>query len=142
MLSLGFKKLAELIFELDTRWAFATICVFYLIVALFQQYFILTDDMYFNSWGEQIAYERIEEMVNNQKQNAWIGYVIIPLLATIQIFLITICLSIGVLLKNDKVSFEKLFTLVTKVSIVPAFFKVIVVLMIVLFYKHTVRKYI
>ena len=93
-----FRNIAESVFYMDARVAFLALCFFSLTAIAFQQYFILTDEVYFNTLGEQMAYERIETMLDNQRKYAWLSYAIMPLLLIVQIFLITICLNIGTLL--------------------------------------------
>ena len=137
-----FRNIAESVFNLDARVAFLALCFFSLTAIAFQQYFILTDEVYFNTLGEQMAYERIETMLDNQRKYAWLSYAIMPLLLIVQIFLITICLNIGTLLmehpekggRGDKISFRKLFALTTKVLIIPVFFKLVMVGVTYFFY--------
>lgn len=128
------KNLAKAVLEQDGRWVFLAICAFYGIATALQQHFILTDDVYFNSLGEQVAYERIEAMLDKQKNQAWISYCFIPLVVLTQVFLITLCLNVGTLFLKDKISFTKIFSLVTKVLIVPAFFRVLMVIIMIVFY--------
>jgi hypothetical protein len=116
-------------------WAFVVICVFYAVATAFQQYFILTDAVYFNSLGEQLAYERIEEMLNAQKSKAWLTYALIPVVVLIQIFLIVICLNVGTLLTvKEKIKFKQLFSIVTNVMVIPAFFKILMIASVYFFY--------
>ena len=129
-----FQNIAESVFDLDARWAFGGICVLFWVSMAFQQYFIVTDEVFFNSFGEQLAYERIEEMLSKQKSHAWIGYAFVPILALIQIFLIVICLNVGTILRGDKVKFKQLFTLVAKVMLIPAFLKVVLLCSVYFFY--------
>ena len=137
-----FQNIAKSVFDLNAWWAFAFICIFYWIAMAFQQYFILTDEVYFNSLGEQLAYERIEDILDKQKSQAWLGYALTPLIALIQIFLIVICLNIGTILmvhpdgsgRGDRVKFRQLFSLVSKVMLIPAFLKIVLLCSIYFFY--------
>ena len=129
-----FRNIAESVYALNVWWAFGFICLMYWVSSAFQQHFILTDQVYFNSLGEQLAYERIEEMLSKQKSRAWMGYLFVPLVALIQIFCIVICLNVGTLLRGDKVKFKHLFSLVTKVMLIPVFAKTILLISVYLFY--------
>ena len=134
MIKSVFKKFTESILDLNEWWAFAFICVFYWIATAFQQHFIMTDEVYFNSLGEQLTYERIEEILSNQKKHVWLNYALTPLMTLIQIFLVVICLNIGTILRGDKVKFKQLFSLVVKVTLIPAFFKILRVCGVYFFY--------
>jgi hypothetical protein len=130
----AFRNIAESVFETNAWVAFVSLCVLSLLTLVFQQFFILTDDVYYNSLGEQLAYDRIETILDSQKKYRWLAYALSPLLLVIQILLITICLNIGTLLREDKISFKKLFSIVTKVLIIPFFFKFVMVCMTYFFY--------
>lgn len=129
-----FRNIAESVFNTNAWVAFVALCVLSLLTMAFQQFFILTDDVYYNSLGEQLAYDRIEKMLDSQKEYRWLSYALTPLLLILQIFLITICLNVGTLLRGDKISFRKLFSMVTKVLIIPVFFKFLMVCMTYFFY--------
>ena len=129
-----FRNITESVFNTNAWVAFIALCIMSLGALAFQQYFILTDEVYYNSLGEQLAYDRIETMLDSQKKYQWLAYTLTPILLVIQIFLITICLNIGTLLRGDKISFTKLFSMVTKVLIIPFFFKLVMVCMTYFFY--------
>jgi hypothetical protein len=129
-----FRNIAELVFKTNGWMVFLTLCVLSVAAMAFQQYFIMTDEVYYNTLGEQLAYDRIEKMLDNQKRYQWLAYAFIPLLLVIQVFLITICLNIGTLLRGDKLSFKKLYSMVTKVLIIPTFFKLLMIFMTYFFY--------
>jgi hypothetical protein len=129
-----FRNIAESVFNTNAWVAFAALCVLSLAAMAFQQYFILTDDVYYNSLGEQLAYDRIQTMLDGQKKYRWLAYALTPILLIFQIFLIAICLNVGTLLRGDKISFKKLFSMVTRVLIIPVFFKLVMVCMTYFFY--------
>lgn len=76
------------------------------ITFLFQQA-LLTRDMYYNSFQDQLDSTRIDEIFDAQFKYAWLGYVLMPLLLSVKIFLVTLCLQTGALLQNVKLKFSK-----------------------------------
>ena len=119
MLKSGFKKFSEWLFEQDAGLMFLLICLISGLTALIQQKYVLVDALYYNTFGEQLANERIDKMIEMRDEYAWLSYLLIPVIIILQVFLITICLNIGTILMNDKVGFKKLFRMVMKVQLLP-----------------------
>jgi hypothetical protein len=122
------KNIAEDIVSLSAYWVFVVLCVFHAIAIYFQQQLILTDEVYYNSLGEQLTYERIEILLNAQKNKVWLAYALIPVLTVLQCFLIAICLNTGTLLREHTVRFRQLFALATKAMLIPACFKIVILI--------------
>jgi len=40
------------------------------------QYLLISDQLYFNALSEQLAYERIEELISQGKKWQWVGYAV------------------------------------------------------------------
>ncbi len=73
--------------------------------------FVLTEMMYYNTYGEKVALDRITELINFRQKTNWIAYLLIPFILLIKVGFTTICLNIGVILSDLKVGFKKLFGL-------------------------------
>ena len=114
-----FKKFSEWLFEQDALPIFVLICLTFALTALIQQKYVLVDAVYYNSFGEQLADDRIEKMIEMRDEWAWVSYLLIPVLIVLQVFLITVCLNIGTILFNYRIGFVKLFRLVMKVQLLP-----------------------
>lgn len=110
----------ETVFSLSPWTSFALACLVGSIGVFLQQEVLLTEDLFFNSLGEQMAYERIEEMINTQQQYKWIAYVMVPVIMVIQVFLFTLCLNVGTILFEYKVGFRKLFGMGFKATVLIA----------------------
>ena len=98
-------------FAFDKRVYFLFLCVAAASLQLAVQILLVNDDLYYQALGEQMSYNRIEELLNLQHQWNWLNYVSIPFVYLIKIFLITVCLFTGAVLLDLKVSFKKLFQL-------------------------------
>lgn len=92
------------------KWGFfILVCLTYILISYVWRELILTEDVYFNTYGEQVALERIKNYVNIQKKIAWLGYIFLPLVMAIKISLVAICLNVGTLFSGYKINFKKLF---------------------------------
>lgn len=90
------------------------------ILVFLQQEVLLTDSLYFNSLGEQMAYERIEELIARQQQYKWLAYAMLPVVTLLQVFLITLCLNVGTVLYEYKPGFRQLFGMVARATVLMA----------------------
>lgn len=52
------------------------------------QSFLITNDVLYQSLGEQLSYERIDQLLVVQQKWAWLGYLILPFLYAIKFFLV------------------------------------------------------
>jgi hypothetical protein len=91
------------------------------------QSFLFTENVIFNSYGEQLSYDRIEEIIDGQNKYAWVGYAIIPILSCTKFFLVACCLVAGALFFDLKLKFGQAFKvaiLADVVFIVPMLIKI------------------
>src|SRR5687768_13107837 len=83
-------------------WVLANILIIYL-----NRNFLLTDSIYYNSYGEKVAMERIDSFLTIREKFAWLGYVFVPIVLLFKVTLITLTLNTGTLLADVKVGFRK-----------------------------------
>jgi hypothetical protein len=93
---------------------YAFSCIAYMAVLYIQQQYVLTEQVYYNTLGEQLTIERTDAFLQTQQRWAWLSYVIIPLTVGLQALLISICLSTGAILLDYRVRFGALFGMVVK----------------------------
>lgn len=101
-------------FSLPAWGMYAFSCIAYMAVLYIQQQYVLTEQVYYNTLGEQLTIERIDAFLQTQQRWAWLGYVIIPLTVGLQALLISICLGTGAILLDYRVRFGALFGMVVK----------------------------
>ena len=105
---------------------FICLCLVLALIMVIEKTIIVSDTLYFEALSETVAYERIQEMLSFQKEWVWLGYVMIPVVVTLKVFLISICLLTGFVLNRQKVSFKHTFQMVLlleAVWLVPALIK-------------------
>jgi hypothetical protein len=79
------------------------------------QEFILTEEVYQNTLGERMAYDRIDKMLSQQQEWSWLAYAFIPLGVILQTFATSLCLLTGVVFSTAKVNFGRIFSMVLRV---------------------------
>lgn len=111
---------------MDKRLLFCGLCLTMIGYIVVTKYLLIDESLYFNSFAEQLSYERIEQLIENEKKWAWLGYVLIPVWFLIKITLVASCLWLVVFFAELKLSFGKLAGIVVvaeTVSLVPPLIK-------------------
>jgi hypothetical protein len=106
-------------FQDQNAWlVFLLLCVGYGAITFVQNNYIITKDVYYNTLGEQMTIERIDEMLESQSKWRWLGYLLNPLFIVFQTGLITVCINCGTFMMDYKVKFNAIFKVVLKSSVV------------------------
>jgi hypothetical protein len=108
-------------------WLFIFYCLYLSSITYIVQTFLFTENVIYNSYAEQLSFDRIEEIIDEQNKYSWIGYSIIPILLAIKFFLVACCLVVGTLFFDLKLKFGQAFKvalLADVVFIVPMLIKI------------------
>lgn len=96
-------------FRFDKRLFFLALCLINFLISYVSSEFVLTKDVYYQTYGEQVAIERIDRYLELRDSWNWIGYTFIPIILLIKMGYTAVCLSIGTLFAGLKIGFGKLF---------------------------------
>jgi hypothetical protein len=91
-------------------------------------YFLVTDEIVYDSLIDKLSYERITEILIQSKNAKWISYAFLPCFLFFKILFVVICFYIGTFFLKSKVSFRQLFSSATSsefVFIIPVALKFI-----------------
>lgn len=105
-------------FSIRAWLLFAFSCVSYALVLHIQQKYVLTEQVYYNTLGEQLTIERIDTFLRARADWAWLSYALIPLVLFLQALLVSICLATGAILLDYKIKFGVLFGMVVKAAVI------------------------
>ena len=98
-------------------------------------FLFIKNDLYYQSFGEQITISRIDQMLDLSKKYQWLGYAVIPFVILMRVFYTSVFLYIGIFFTELKVEFSKLFKIALLsdfVYVLSAFAK----LVILIFFKE------
>jgi hypothetical protein len=97
--------------KFDTNgWVvFCLIWMILCILAFMQKKYIFTEDVMFNTWSQQLAYEKVEELMAQKDKWPWVRYIIVPIMMLVQVSFVAFCLTIRELMTNTKTSFQCFF---------------------------------
>lgn len=89
---------------------------------------LLSETLFYNTFAEQLSYEQVEGLINQNKQWEWLGYVILSILTLTKLTLVVSCLSIGLFFFTNKFYFKASFGVVLVaefVFLIPALLKIV-----------------
>ncbi len=117
-------------FSLNAWVLFAFSCVSYALVLHIQQKYVLTEQVYYNTLGEQLTIERIDAFIDKQNTWTWLRYFFIPVTLLFQTFLVSICLATGAILLDYKLKFSAIFAMVVKAAVIYAVGKLVYMMVV------------
>ncbi|RZS99148.1 hypothetical protein [Aquimarina brevivitae] len=95
--------------------------VLVLITSILTLFFNLSMDMntlVFNSLSDKLTQEQVVEIMDSSQKWQWLGYVLLPLILLLKIAVITAVLYMGIFFFEKKITYKRLFTIVTKAEFV------------------------
>jgi hypothetical protein len=101
---------------------------------------MLTRDAYYRTYGNQIDFIRLDQIFSFRTKIEWIVYLIIPVLVLIKMFMMSLCIQIGLLIQNLKLSLSQTFNITLTaefVFFVPQIIKIFWFLLVVKNYTIT-----
>ena len=95
------------------------------------KYFLQFNNLIYDTLLEQFTYQQVDEIFMNMRLWQYIGYLLIPLLITIKVYMISKCLDLGSYIFSKEIKFKKIFNIVVKAEFI---FLLVIVLKTVWFY--------
>jgi hypothetical protein len=91
-----------------------------IMLLVFSQYFLVDETVFFNTYSEQLTYDRSMELFTFMRSYSWVSYLVMPLILLIKFSVLSLVIYIGVFfcdLQKD-ISFGKVFTVVIASEVV------------------------
>src|SRR4030042_968871 len=122
-------------FNLSRVRLFLLITTCYFIVIWLSKNVLINETVFYNSFRQQLTYERSMKLFNYMDEFSWINYIVTPILLLVKFTLISIVLYIGVFFLNlhFKISFGVIFRIVIACEIIFVFAGVVKFLWFYLF---------
>lgn len=90
----------------------------YIAVLLFANYIIQSvyynENVFYNTYAEQLTYERIHRLFDQSKAYSWLTYIYQPIILLIKVTYFSFWVTAGLFLYFDKVSFKRNFSICLK----------------------------
>lgn len=96
-------------YEFNNWYLFGIITGLYMLLAWYTAHYIIKDQLYYNSLGDQLAMERIDAFISKRKSQEWISYVATPALLLLKIGYTAVCISLGGFVVGMEAPFKKVF---------------------------------
>lgn len=88
---------------------FLFISLLYVLLSVLLNEFIIQDKLYYQTLGEQLARERIEEFLELKRKWDWITYLLIPVILFFKFLFVALCLETGSIFKGYKTKLKQMF---------------------------------
>jgi len=89
---------------------FAFVSALHVGLTFLSREFVLTEQLYYNTFGERFAADRIRKLIQLLEQYVWGVYAIIPLFVALRNSYTALCLSVGaILMEYEEMTFRRLF---------------------------------
>ena len=111
---------------------FLFISLLYVLFSVLLNEFIIKDNLYYQTLGEQLARERIEEFLEFKHKWDWIAYLIIPVILFFKFLFVALCLETGSILQGYKTSFKQMFHIAMFAELVFLFAQILKTIVIAL----------
>ncbi len=93
-------------------YIFLYIIILYTILSFISNEIIITEDFIISSYKQKFSTEQIHRILSLRESYGWISYILQVVLFALKAFFVSICISIGLLLADIKVSFKSLLKVV------------------------------
>lgn len=80
-----------------------------IVLAILFNSFLISDNLYYNTFAEQLASEKIEGIIEQSHKWAWVGYIFIPVIYCVKFLLVSLVLQTGFFFFERKVNFSIIF---------------------------------
>ena len=117
----------------DKRLYFIGLCLINMLALFINNKFVLTDQVYYQTYGEWVAMERIERHVQLLEQFQWVGYAMTPLVLLIKISFVSVCVNVGTLFASYTIGFRKIFKIALIAEVIFVFTNLMRVLWLAFF---------
>jgi hypothetical protein len=132
-------KFLASIYNEKNRNLFLYVSLLSILIGFVSKHYLITEDVFFNTYSEQITYSRAIEIFSVTQKYSWLASFIIPLLILAKTFVIVILLYTGFIFidKMYSVSFFQLFKVVIVAEFVFVFCNLSKFLIIFLFKDYS-----
>jgi hypothetical protein len=84
----------------------------YILLFYYLNTFVISSSIYYNSFAEKLSVDRINQLINKQKEYLWISYLFIPIFLFIRIRLTSGCIFARLFFSHDNIRFKEILKIV------------------------------
>lgn len=102
----------------NTWWLFALVLSIGLLLVAASQSSLISDELYFNSFAEQLSFEQIQTLIQQSQKWAWLGYVFLPVYNLVKFSAIAGFICLAFYLSRGRILFQPFLNAVIKAELV------------------------
>lgn len=111
--------------KFKTKWNLFAVILCYLLIIIFTEHWIITEDLFFRNLPSQISIYTIDGILESREKFWWLSYLLQIVVVFCKVFFAAICIFIGVLLSEINYSFYNLLRPVVIAEFIYIFAQVI-----------------
>ncbi len=104
-----FLKIKDRLENIDVRLFLGLIILLNILLSIVLNWFVISDELYYQSLGEQLRTDLISKIINLKNKWDWIFFLITPLILFIKVLFVTVCLGVGNFILDWKLKLKQLF---------------------------------
>jgi hypothetical protein len=107
-------------YNLKGGYLFIGIIAVNILVTWLSKSLLIDEVVFYNTYSEQLTYERSLQLFENMQRFSWLSYVILPVVLLLKFTIISIVIYTGVFFfnKNEKVKYKRIFKIIVASEIV------------------------
>lgn len=94
------------------------ILILYILIIFFIHYLYVTDDLYYQTFGDMYSIERIKNIINIGRKWEWFVYISAPAIIFFRLMYTSICLLTGLYFLNIKIPYWSILNISLKAEVV------------------------
>ena len=126
--------------DFDKRLYFTLLCLINMLALFINNELLLTDQIYYQTYGEWVAMERIERHVQLLDQYSWVGYAMTPVMLLLKVSLVSVCINVGTLFADYAIGFKKIFKIALVAEAIFVFTNLLRVLWLTFFHEVNIMQ--
>jgi len=88
---------------------FWILVISFVIVTYISKALLTSNTLYFNSYADEMTYEQIKFLLDQNEKWSWLSYMLIPLIYFFKCSLIAMCLGLGCFITTNEFAFKRAF---------------------------------
>lgn len=104
----NFRTLKDRLENINIKLFFLLIILLNVLVSIVIQWYIISDELYYQFLGEQLRTDLISKIINLKNKWDWVGFIILPIFLFIKVLSVATCFEVGNFVFDWKLKFKQL----------------------------------
>lgn len=102
----------KIISKVHNLQVFSLLLIIYLLFAYISTVYLITDEIYYNSFSSNLPIEDINKILSFQDKYSWIAYPLQLFTLALKVYFVSVCIYTGLLFGQQKIRFSRILKVV------------------------------